>query len=117
MPATKRLVRRIRELNESATRLRATLRQYEKSMARIADRLEAGEPAITASRSTGIPSERRLVTEAIDEFESARHQVRLSLMIAARAEGASISEVGRVLGISRQLAARLAAEATAGPPG
>lgn len=111
MPAKKRLVLRIHDLNEAAARLRATLRQYEKTMAKIADRLEAGEPAVAASRSTGIPSERRQVTEAIEEFESARHQLRLALMIAARAEGASISDVGRVLGVSRQLAARLAAEA------
>lgn len=104
---------RIRELNEAAGRLRGTLRQYERTMARIADRLEAGEQAITASQGTGIPAERRQVTEAIDEFEAARHQLRLALMVAARAEGASISDVGRVLGISRQLAARLAAEAAA----
>lgn len=113
MPSTKKLVFRIRELNEAAGRLRGTLRQYERTMARIADRLEAGERAITASQGTGIPSERRQVTEAIDEFEAARHQLRLALMAAARAEGASISDVGRVLGISRQLAARLAAEAAA----
>ena len=112
MTTKKRLVLRIRELNESAARLRAALRQYEKTMEKIAVRLEEGEPAISASRSTGIPSERKQVTEAIDAFEAARHQLRLSLMVAARAEGASISEVGRVLGISRQLAARLAAEAT-----
>jgi chromosome segregation ATPase len=112
-PKKKKLVHTIHELNESAAHLRHTLERYEKTMATIADRLEAGERAIAAAQGTSIPAERRHVTEAIEEFESARHQLRLALMIVGRAEGASIAEVGRVLGISRQLAAKLAAEAEA----
>jgi hypothetical protein len=80
-------------------------------MAAIAARLETGAPAISASKGTGIPSERRQVTEAIEEFEAARHQLRLALFALGKEEGASLSEVGRVLGVSRQLASRLAAEA------
>lgn len=80
-------------------------------MAAIAERLEAGAPGISASKGTGIPSERRQVTESIEEFEAARHQLRLALFALGKEEGASISEVGRVLGISRQLASRIAAEA------
>jgi hypothetical protein len=53
------------------------------------------------------------VTEAIQEFEAARHQLRLALFSLGKEEGASISEVGRVLGISRQLASRLAGESDA----
>jgi len=110
MTSKKILVRRIRELNESAALLREALQRYENTMARIADRLEGGEAAITAAKGTQIPSERGRVSEAIDEFEAARHQLRLALIIAGTAEGASLSEIGRVLGISRQLASRLAGE-------
>jgi chromosome segregation ATPase len=109
--AKKRLVKRIHELTDTSAQLRASLLQYERTMTRIAERLEAGEDAIAAAKGTSIPNQRRRVTEAIEEFESARHQLRLALMVAGKAEGASIAEVGRVLGISRQLAARLAAEA------
>ena len=52
------------------------------------------------------------MTEAVEESEAARHQLRLALFAVGKEEGASISEVGRVLGISRQLASRLAGEAT-----
>jgi len=110
MPAKKLLVRRIRELIESAALLRGALQRYEKTMAGIADRLEGGEAAVTAAKGTQIPSERRRVTEAIEEFEAARHELRLALIGAGTAEGASLSEIGQVLGISRQLASRLAGE-------
>jgi hypothetical protein len=90
--------------------LRAQLRRYEVAMVTIGERLEEGAPAIGAAKGTGIPTERRQVTEAIQEFEAARHQLRLALFSLGKEEGASISEVGRVLGISRELASRLAGE-------
>ncbi len=107
----KRLLHRISELVESSARLREQLLRYERAMVKISTRLEGGVPGITAAKGTGIPTERRQVTEAIEEFEAARHQLRLALFALGNEEGASISEVGRVLGISRQLASRLAAEA------
>ncbi|HYA68847.1 MAG TPA: hypothetical protein VED63_08950 [Acidimicrobiales bacterium] len=105
------LIHTIDELIGCSTLLRATLSRYERAMAKIAKQLERGEPGITAARGSGIPAQRRQVTEAIEEFESARHQLRLALFVVGQEEGASISEVGRVLGISRQLSSRLAAEA------
>lgn len=111
MPSKRRrLVQRIEALIECSALLREQLVRYEQAMGTIAARLEDGAPGISASRGTGIPSERRLVTETIEEFEAARHQLRLALFALGKEEGASISEVGRVLGISRQLASRLAAE-------
>ncbi len=106
----KRLLRRISHLVACSTLLREHLRRYEKAMLKIAERLEDEAPGVSAARGTGIPTERRQVTEAIEEFEAARHQLRLALFALGKEEGVSISEVGRVLGISRQLASRLAAE-------
>lgn len=105
------LLQRIAELVECSARLREQLLRYEKAMLKIAERLEAGAPGIAAAKRTSIPTNRRLVTESIEEFEAARHQLRLALFALGKEEGASISEVGRVLGISRQLASRLAREA------
>lgn len=110
----KRLARRIGELVDCSAQLRVVLQGYEKTMLKIADRLQDGEPALSAARGTAIPTQRRQVTESIQEFESARHQLRLALFAVAMEEGASISEIGRVLGISRQLASRLAAETSDG---
>ena len=106
----RRLIRRITELVESSANLRELLLHYERTMEKIAKRLEAGEPAVGAAKGTGIPTERRLVTEGIQEFEAARHQLRLALFAVGKEEGASMSDVGRVLGVSRQLASRLAAQ-------
>jgi len=83
-------------------------------MIRIAKRLENGHPAVSAGDGIGAPGHRQKVTEAIELFEASRHQLRLALFAVSLEEGASISEVGRVLGISRQLASRIAAEATRG---
>jgi len=51
---------------------------------------------------------RQEVNEAIEAFESARHGVRLAFFALGRAQGATVASVGRALGISRQLASRLA---------
>jgi hypothetical protein len=106
----KRLLHRITHLVACSALLRQQLLRYERAMLKIAERLEDGAPGVVAAKGTGIPTERRQVTEAIEEFEAARHQLRLALFALGKEEGASISEVGRVLGISRQLASRLAAD-------
>ena len=112
----KRLLHQITELVECSARLRDHLQRYERAMGKIAKRLEDGASAVTAAKGIGIPTERRQVTEAIEEFEAARHQLRLALFALGKEEGASMSEVGRVLGISRQLASRLAGEAASADP-
>ena len=109
--ARQRLIDQIARLVESSGRLRTELKGYEKTMSGIARRLEAGEPGIGASAGTDIPSQRKRVTEVIEEFEAERRLLRLALFTLGKEEGASISEIGRVLGISRQLASRLAGEA------
>jgi hypothetical protein len=110
--STKReqLVQGIAELVACSAMLRDQLERYETTMSAIGRRVEAGTPAVVASAGTEVPLERRQVTEAIQDFEAARHQLRLVLFALGRHEGASISEIGRVLGISRQLASRLAGE-------
>ena len=100
------------ELIDCSAHLREELRDYECAIGAVSRHLEDGEPAIAASRRTGFPSQRRRVTEVIEDFEAARHRLRLALFAVGKEEGVSISEVGRVLGISRQLASRLANEET-----
>jgi hypothetical protein len=112
MATTKRqhLVETIADLVACSERLRDLLRRYERTMLKIGERLEDGTPAVAAGKGLSIPSERRDVTEAIQEFEASRHRLRLALFAVGKDEGASISEIGRALGISRQLASRLAGE-------
>ncbi len=107
----KQLVRRISALVESSKLLREKLERYEQAMSDFKVGLDKGDTVLGATNSAAIPGGRKTVTPAIDEFESARHELRLALFTVGREEGASISDVGRALGISRQLASRLAAEA------
>jgi hypothetical protein len=53
---------------------------------------------------------REEVTSSMEAFEEARRRVRVAMFARALEQGASISEMGRAIGISRQLASRLAAE-------
>jgi hypothetical protein len=50
------------------------------------------------------------VAQQLDELESARHKVRTAVFALGLAEDMSISELGRLYGFSRQLAARIARE-------
>ncbi len=106
-----RLIDEITELVESAAVLRVRVQGFERTMVKIAQRLEKGDPALPAVKGIATPTLRRDVTQAIEDFEAARHRLRLALFALGKEEGASISEIGRVLGISRQLASRLAGEA------
>ena len=104
------LISAIGELNAASAVLRETLKGYEREMTRIRRRLEDGAPALDASRGTEIPAQRRRVTEGIEEFEAARKQLRVALLAVGQEEGASASDVARVLGVSRQLISRIAAQ-------
>ena len=107
---SKAFVRRTNELVECSERLRRVLVRYEKANSELARRVDGGDAAITAMDKMRTSLRRREITETFDELESARHQVRLALMDLCIEEGSSRSDVARMLGISRQLASRLAIE-------
>jgi hypothetical protein len=107
---SKHLTRRISDLVEASERLRQLLRRYEKANLDLVKLVDSGQPAIDALGKVKTPVRRREVTETFEEFEAARHQVRLALLALCLDEGTTRSEVGRVLGISRQLASRLSIE-------
>ncbi len=109
---SKRLQANIAELVDCSAQLRQLLQRYESDLTTVAASFEEGAPALVATNSADLPLARRQVTEGIEKFEATRHRLRLELFTLAMDEGASISAVGRVLGVSRQLASRLAAEAT-----
>jgi hypothetical protein len=98
-------------LIESIDHLRTVLQGFSKLNARMCKRIDDGADLGATLESLGGPETRRQMTEALEQFETARHRVRLSMFALAEEQGMSISEVARGLGISRQLASRLAAEA------
>lgn len=111
MPSTsKQLVRRMAELNEATEHVRTVLLRYHKVSSRVATLVDQGSDLVATLQSLGGPTQRSEVTEALGEFEAARHRVRLAMFALAKDQGSTMSDLGRALGISRQLASRLAAE-------
>jgi septal ring factor EnvC (AmiA/AmiB activator) len=105
------LVREIAALIETTETLRGVLGRYKRANAKLSTRIARGESVLEAFDGLeGTMRRQRELTETLEEFDAARHQVRVALFALATAQGASRSEIGRRLGISRQLAARLASE-------
>lgn len=107
------LITKAGQLLESLAALDDVLERYDKVTREVIAEVERGTPLVTALHVLGGSVVRPEVTAALDSFEAARHRVRVAMFGLGLEQGASISEIGRSLGISRQLASRLAAEATA----
>jgi hypothetical protein len=103
-----RMVQRILELDESIDQLCDVLLRYRNSNVELAELIASGGSAREAIGNPRVPQRRRReLTVTLDAFEAARHQYRLALFALCMEEGASITEVGRALGISRQRASVL----------
>jgi len=106
------LVRQISALTEATNNLEAVLVRNKRAINDLAAHVEQGESVLEAfDELDGAMRHQRGLAQTLDEFVVARHQVRLAVFALAIAQGASLSELARRLGISRQLASRVAAEA------
>jgi len=105
------LERQIAALHEAIDELRRTLLHFKKSTATFVQLVEDGEAVYPALEQIQGPILRRDLTDAVEMFEATRQRARTAILTLGREQGASMSEVGRLLGISRQLASRLVAEA------
>jgi hypothetical protein len=108
---SQQLVRRFSELIEAAEDVRAVLRNYSKANLSVATLVDQGANLVAALEDFDGPVRRGKVTDVLKEFEAARHRVRLAMFALAKEQGSSSSDLARALGISRQLASRLASEA------
>jgi hypothetical protein len=109
------LMREIRELRKSNTALRNALVRHQEALEQTANQLKSGGVTAESVLAGGAPEMRSELTEALDNFETQRHRVRVALFGYLKDEGGtSAAEIGRSLGISRQLASKLAQEADEG---
>jgi len=93
-------------------RLCKVLEQQRTLMSETFQNIEPRGLGVEVLVSRGAAPMREELTNALDEFDRVRHMVRLSLFVVlGQEQGVSISEIARTLGISRQLASRLAQEA------
>ena len=103
----RRFVRKMATLVETTDDVFAVLERYKASSVELAAGVERGENLEDIYPIIEGPARPREVTEVLEKFESARHQVRLAMFELGHEQGLSISEVGRQLGMSRQRASHL----------
>lgn len=103
---------------EASQALRAQLRSGEAIGRKMIKKLESGVPISGSVEAAGaVASDLRQNTNyLLAEYEHCRHEMRLAFIGPSLDEGMSIGKIGRTLGVSRQLAARLAKEAHGGSP-
>jgi DNA-directed RNA polymerase sigma subunit (sigma70/sigma32) len=97
--------------------LRKRLQTTERTFVRAIRRVEDGTPIIEVLDAIRADLIRTELNESLTEMELRRRTARRSMLVAGLAEGHSLAELGRAMGISRQLASRLAAEDDGEPAG
>ena len=111
MPGSKGL-RQHRELMASLDELREVCLRYKRGADKIRQLMDQGTPAVDALIKANAVQMRQELTQAMERVEAARRGSRVLLLEVAAEEGDSASEFARAIGVSRQLASRLAGETT-----
>jgi hypothetical protein len=98
---------------EASKALRTSLRTGEVIGQKMIRELQGSTPIYETVTATGSdPADLRQNTnDLLDNFEHCRHEMRLAFIGPSLTDGVTIGQIGRDLGISRQLATRLAREA------
>ena len=104
----------VEDLLEAAKRLRATLLRTETLYHRILRSVRRRSKVTATIETNRFDAAREELTDALKDFESQRHLTRGAIILAQRAEGKSVIEIGRSWGFSHQLASKYAREATSG---
>ena len=107
----KRVIEDIELYSEAGDRLRERLTVQREWNDEDIERLRSGATIAESTRTTRSADRSRGLTRALDEFERSRRQIRTSVVAAALAEGMTITEIGEIFGVSRQLANRFVKEA------
>ena len=105
----------VEDLLEAAKRLRATLLRTETLYRRTLTSVRRRSKITATVKANQFDAARKELTDALKAFEHQRHLTRGSVILAQRAEGESVTEIGESWGFSHQLASKYAREATSGP--
>jgi hypothetical protein len=107
--AVRRLERKLEVLVKRTDELRVVLEQFGETTQRGLAMLRAGEASLVEGlTATKAGAARERLNKALDRLETARREARVAMSDVAVEEGASLSELARALGVSRQLLSRLA---------
>jgi hypothetical protein len=105
-------VRSLRELEEAIVTTRAQLKVMETLMRRSRRMMETGRGANEVARTANAAQARASTSKIIRDVQAARHRAQQAQFKMAAAEGATMAEIARNWGVSRQLVSRMVKEAT-----
>ena len=101
----------LREFEAACAAARHELRHDQATAARVCRQLERDDALTAVIKRNGIANKRVNLTNTVAQLERTRNQMRMACFRLGLEEGATISELGRLWGFSRQLASRIAREA------
>jgi len=109
VPATsRRLERKLEVLVKRTDELEVALEEFKKTTLHGLGLSRRSVPLVDALTEAHAGSARTNLNKALDNMERARRDVRAAMTEVAIEEGASLSELAKALGVSRQLISRLA---------
>ncbi len=108
-----RVIADVHDYTEAGERLAERLALQSQLNLEDIERLRGGMTLMESIRSTDSAARSRDLTRIMAEFEEGRRVLRASVVAAALAEGATVSEIGEIFGVSRQLANRFVQEVRA----
>ncbi len=114
-------------MHDAIERVIADVQRYSDAGERLAEHLHAqsqwngndiaslrsGVSLTESCRITDSADRSRTMTRLLAEFEESRRAIRSSTVLGLLDEGRTVTEIGRVFGVSRQLANRLVNDARA----
>jgi hypothetical protein len=108
---SRQLAQALSHLDQCNRDLRSVMQRFESTTSRLSRQVGGGALVVEAVRDVTGTVRLNELGEAAKAFEVARHRARVAVFALAIEQGTNLSEMGRALGISRQLASRVGAEA------
>ena len=109
--AVERVIADVHRYTEAGERLAARLHEHSRWNEADIERLRSGMTLTESCNHTASADRSRNLTRIMAEFEEARRAIRASSVLLLLDEGRTISEIGTIFGVSRQLANRLVRDA------
>ena len=111
-----RLKRSLEQIVACNEELRTALDEFDQAIRQGLRLVHTDVRLVDALLETQAGAARARFNKALDELETARRNLRIAMAGQAVEEGASLNELAKAIGVSRQLLSRIASEARSVEP-
>lgn len=105
-------IRELTEFEAAIVKTRNQLKFMENVMRRVRKMTESGRSASEVAEAVDFAQGRAATSAVIREIQAARHRAQRAQFKLSAAEGATMAEIARRWGVSRQLVSRMVKEPT-----